>query len=99
MAHPASNIAATVSDRNFTVRSLAPLTLCARRRHRCGRFKGVPFNDRRRYPQATATNYDGLFLLCKQLTDKGEIETSSRLIPLVDQFTHILIEAGKSKLQ
>ena len=42
---------------------------------------------------------DGLFQLCKQLTDKREIETSSRLIPLVDQLTYILIEAGKNKLQ
>ena len=40
---------------------------------------------------------DGLFQLCKQLTDKRDIETSSRLIPLVDG--HILIEAGKNKLQ
>ena len=42
---------------------------------------------------------DGLFQLCKQLTDKGDIETSSRLIPLVDSLSHILIEAGKNKLQ
>ena len=41
---------------------------------------------------------DGLFQLCKQLTDKRDIETSSRLIPLVDDLTHILIEAGKNKL-
>jgi Type III secretion system regulator (LcrR) len=27
------------------------------------------------------------------------METSSRLIPLVDDLTHILIEAGKNKLQ
>ena len=42
---------------------------------------------------------DGLFPLCKQLTDKRDIETSSRLISLVDHLTHILIEAGKNKLQ
>ena len=42
---------------------------------------------------------DGLFRLCKSLTDKRDIETSSRLIPLVDDLTHILIEAGKNKLQ
>ena len=42
---------------------------------------------------------DELMQLCKQLTDKREIETSSRLIPLVDQLTHILLEAGKNKLQ
>ena len=42
---------------------------------------------------------DGLYQLFKQLTDKREIEISSRLIPLVDNLTHILIEAGKNKLQ
>jgi len=42
---------------------------------------------------------DGLFQLCKSLNDKREIEISSRLIPLVDNLTHILIEAGKNKLQ
>ena len=42
---------------------------------------------------------DDLFQLCKSLTDKRDIETSSRLIPLVDDLTHILIEAGKNKLQ
>jgi hypothetical protein len=40
-----------------------------------------------------------LFQLCKSLTDKRDIETSSRLIPLVvDDLTHILIEAGNNKL-
>jgi hypothetical protein len=38
VAHPASNITATITDRNFTLHSLAPLTPCARRRYRCGRF-------------------------------------------------------------
>jgi len=42
---------------------------------------------------------DALFQLCKSLTEKRDIETSSRLIPLVDDVTHILIEAGKNKLQ
>ena len=42
---------------------------------------------------------DGLFQLCKQLTEKRDVETSSRLIPVVDDLTHILIEAGKNKLQ
>ena len=42
---------------------------------------------------------DKLFRLCKLLNDKRDIETSSRLIPLVDDLTHILIEAGKNKLQ
>ena len=41
---------------------------------------------------------DGLFQLCKSLNEKHDIETSSRLIPLVDDLTHILIEAGKNKL-
>jgi hypothetical protein len=39
---------------------------------------------------------DALFQLCKRLTEKRDIETSSRLIPLVDDLTHILIEAGKN---
>ena len=42
---------------------------------------------------------DALFQLCKSLNEKRDMETSSRLIPLVDQLTHILIEAGKNKLQ
>jgi hypothetical protein len=41
---------------------------------------------------------DALFQLCKSLTEKRDMETSSRLIPLVDDLTHILIEAGKNKL-
>ena len=41
---------------------------------------------------------DALFQLCKSLNEKRDIETSSRLIPLVDDLTHILIEAGKNKL-
>jgi hypothetical protein len=36
--------------------------------------------------------------LCKWLNEKRDMETSSRLIPLVDDLTHILIEAGKNKL-
>ena len=42
---------------------------------------------------------DALFQLCKLLNEKRDMETSSRLIPLVDDLTHILIEAGKNKLQ
>jgi len=38
---------------------------------------------------------DELFQLCKLLNEKRETEISSRLIPLVDQLTHVLIEAGK----
>jgi hypothetical protein len=42
---------------------------------------------------------DGLFQLCKWLNEQHDTEILSRLIPLVDQLTHILIEAGKNKLQ
>ena len=41
---------------------------------------------------------DDLLQLCKWLDEKRDMETSSRLIPLVDDLTHILIEAGKNKL-
>ena len=41
---------------------------------------------------------DELMQLCKWLNEKRDMETSSRLIPLVDDLTHILIEAGKNKL-
>jgi hypothetical protein len=41
---------------------------------------------------------DELFQLCKWLNEKRDMETSSRLIPLVDDFTHILVDAGKNKL-
>jgi len=41
---------------------------------------------------------DELMQLCKRLNEKRDMETSSRLIPLVDDLTHILIEAGKNKL-
>jgi hypothetical protein len=39
VAHPASNITATISDRNFTLHSLAPLIPCARR----------PYEDQRHH--------------------------------------------------
>ena len=39
---------------------------------------------------------DELMQLCKWLNEKRDVETSSRLIPLVDDLTHILIEAGKT---
>ena len=42
---------------------------------------------------------DDLFKLCKWLNEKRDTATSSRLIPLVDELTHILIEAGKNKMQ
>jgi hypothetical protein len=41
---------------------------------------------------------DELFQLCKWLNEKRDTEISSRLIPLVDDLTHILIEAAKNKL-
>jgi hypothetical protein len=39
---------------------------------------------------------DELMHLCKWLNEKRDVEFSSRLIPLVDDLTHILIEAGKN---
>jgi len=42
---------------------------------------------------------DELLQLCKWLNEKRDMEISSRLIPLVDDLTHILIEAGKNRLQ
>jgi hypothetical protein len=41
---------------------------------------------------------DELLQLCKFLNEKRDMQTSSRLIPLVDELTHILIEAGKNNL-
>jgi len=41
---------------------------------------------------------DDELMVCKWLNEKRDLEISSRLIPLVDNLTHILIEAGKSKL-
>jgi hypothetical protein len=41
---------------------------------------------------------DELMQLCKLLNEKRDTEISSRLIPLVDDLTPILIEAGKNKL-
>jgi hypothetical protein len=41
---------------------------------------------------------DELMQVCKWLNEKHDMDTSSRLIPLVDDLTHILIEAGKNKL-
>ena len=37
---------------------------------------------------------DELMQLCKSLNEKRDMETSSRLIPLVDDLTHIVIKAG-----
>jgi hypothetical protein len=41
---------------------------------------------------------DELMRLCKWLHEKRDIEVSARLVPLVDDLTHILVEAGKNKL-
>jgi hypothetical protein len=41
---------------------------------------------------------DELLQLSKWLNENRDMETSSRLIPVVDDLTHILIEAGKNKL-
>jgi hypothetical protein len=41
---------------------------------------------------------DGLMELCKWLNETRDTTISSRLIPLVDDLTHILAEAGKNKL-
>jgi hypothetical protein len=37
-----------------------------------------------------------LLQLCKWLNEMRDTKISARLIPLVDDLTHILIEAGKS---
>jgi hypothetical protein len=41
---------------------------------------------------------DELLQLYKWLNEKRDMETSSRLILLVDDLTHLLLEAGKNKL-
>jgi hypothetical protein len=41
---------------------------------------------------------DALVQLWKWLNEKRDMETSSRLIPVVDDLTHLLLEAGKAKL-
>ena len=41
---------------------------------------------------------DELIQLCKWLNEKRDLEVSSRLIPLVDDLTHILLDVGKNKL-
>ena len=42
---------------------------------------------------------DELLQLCKWLNGKSDLEISSRLIPLVDDLTNVLIETGKNKLR
>jgi hypothetical protein len=41
---------------------------------------------------------DELLQLCKFLNEKRDMETSSRLIPIVDDLTYILIEAGNEQI-
>jgi hypothetical protein len=41
---------------------------------------------------------DELMRLCRWLNEQRETTVSSRLIPLVDDLTHVLVEAGKNKL-
>ena len=41
---------------------------------------------------------DELLQLCKWLNERRDMKTSSKLMPLVDELTHILLEAGKNKL-
>jgi hypothetical protein len=41
---------------------------------------------------------DELMRLCKRLNEQSDATISARLIPLVDDLTHILLEAGKNKL-
>ena len=57
-------------------------------------FMGIDDNT---FKQLLRIN-DELMQLCKWLNEKRDMETSSRLIPLVDDLIHILIEAGKNKL-
>jgi hypothetical protein len=62
---------------------------------------GYILNDAMNHTSVTFLNEltgDELLNLCKWLNEKRDMETSSRLIPLVDDLTHILIEAGKAKL-
>jgi hypothetical protein len=63
------------------------------------RLFGVPFMmiDDDTLKQLLRIN-DELLQLCKWLNENRDMETSSRLIPLVDDFTHILIDAGKNIL-
>jgi len=41
---------------------------------------------------------DELLQLCKWLNERRDMTTSSKLMPHVDELTHILLEAGKNKL-
>ena len=41
---------------------------------------------------------DDLIEICKSLNEISDTKITSRLIPLVDELTHVLIEAGKNRL-
>jgi hypothetical protein len=41
---------------------------------------------------------DELMQLCKWLNERRDMTTTSKLIPLVDDLTHILSDAGKNKM-
>lgn len=41
---------------------------------------------------------DELIQLCTWLNERRDLDTSSRLIPLVYELTHLLIETGENKL-
>jgi hypothetical protein len=78
-----------------------------RRHDRAFRVRPHVIRQFKRYPQVIQAVMDklrraGLQVaprqVCKWLNERRDIETSSRLIPLVDDLTHILIEAGKNKL-
>lgn len=42
---------------------------------------------------------DDLFQICNLGDEKHENEISSRLIPLVDELMHVLLDEGKSRIQ
>lgn len=42
---------------------------------------------------------DELMQCASRLNERRDMATSAKLIPLVDDLTHILVEAGKNKLQ
>jgi hypothetical protein len=42
---------------------------------------------------------DGFYQVCKFLDEKRDNEILPRLIPLVDELTHILLDESKNRLQ
>jgi hypothetical protein len=43
------------------------------------------------------SNYYAATTMCKWLNEKRDLRTSSRLIPLMDDLTHILVEGGQEQ--